>query len=72
MSIFVYVTHDFTHHSTETAWLRVISDLLSSMDRPELTLLGLLDLSAAFDCVDHEIILSRMERTFGITGSGLT
>ena len=59
------------HHSTETALLRVISDLLSSMDKQEVTLLGLLDLSAAFDCVDHDILLTRLERTFGITGSVL-
>ena len=59
------------HHSTETALLRVISDLLSSMDKQEVTLLGLLDLSAAFDCVDHDILLTRLERTFGITGSAL-
>ena len=59
------------HHSTETALLRVISDLLSSMDKQEVTLLGLLDLSAAFDCVDHNILLTRLERTFGITGSAL-
>ena len=59
------------HHSTESALLRVISDLLSSMDRQEVTLLGLLDLSAAFDFVDNDILLARLERTFGITGSAL-
>ena len=59
------------HHSTETALLRVISDLLSSMDKQEVTLLGLLDLNAAFDCVDHDILLARLERTFGITESAL-
>ena len=56
------------NHSTETALLRVISDLLNSMDKQEVTLLGLLDLSAAFDCVDHDILLSRLERTYGIDG----
>ena len=50
------------NHSTETALLRVISDLLNSMDKQEVTLLGLLDLSSAFDCVDHDILLSRLER----------
>ena len=60
-------------HSTETALLWVISDLLSSMDKQEVTLLGLLDISAgaAFDCVDHLILLSLLEHTFGITGSVL-
>ena len=58
------------NQSTETALLRVISDLLNSMDKQEVTLLGLLDLSAAsaFDCVDHDILLSRLERTYGIEG----
>ena len=36
-------------HSTETAMIKVQSDILSSMDRQEVTLLVLLDLSAAFD-----------------------
>ena len=56
------------NHSTETALLRVISDLINSMDKQEVTLLGLLHLSAAFDCVDHDILLSRLERTYGIEG----
>ena len=56
------------NHSTGTALLRVISDLLNSMDKQEVTLLGLLDLSAAFECVDHDILLSRLERTYGIEG----
>ena len=60
------------HHSTETALLRVISDLCSSADNREVSLLGLLDLSAAFDCVDHDILLSRLEKTFGITEVALS
>ena len=56
------------NHATETALLRVISDLLNSMDKRKVTLLGLLVLSAAFDCVDHDILLSRLERTYGIEG----
>ena len=42
------------HHSTETAMLRVLSD---AADANQVTLLGLLDLSAAFDCVDHQLLL---------------
>ena len=45
------------YHSTETALLRVMSDVFAAIDQQCVTLLGLLDLSAAFDCVDHEICL---------------
>jgi Reverse transcriptase (RNA-dependent DNA polymerase) len=57
------------HHSTETALLRVMSDIIGSMDNQRVTLLGLLDLSAPFDCVDHEILLSLLEKTFEIRGT---
>jgi len=43
-------------HSTETVMIRVLSDALMAADR-QVTLLGLLDLSAAFDCVDHTLLL---------------
>jgi len=53
-------------HSTETTMLRVWSDVLMSADAREVTLLGLLDLSAAFDCVDHAILLQRLDVAFGL------
>ena len=56
------------HHSTETAVLRVLSDILTAIDQQQVTLLALLDLSAAFDCVDHDILLSRLQSTFGLGG----
>jgi len=59
------------HHSTETALLRVISDMLRAADSKHVTLLGLLDLSAAFDCVDHSILLDRLNMMFGISGTAL-
>src|SRR5208282_2011416 len=55
-------------HSTETAVLRVLSDLLLNVDRGEVGALVLLDLSAAFDTVDHDILLRCMRTTYGFDG----
>ena len=58
-------------HSTETALLKVHNDLLLNMDHPRVTLLVLLDLSSAFDTVDHEVLVRRLEVTFGIADTAL-
>ena len=57
--------------STETALLRVYNDFLMSIDDQQCVLLVLLDLSAVFDTVDHNILLSRLATRFGITGNAL-
>ena len=43
----------------------------SAMDREQITLLGMFDLSAAFDTVDHAILLRRLDVSFGIRGNAL-
>lgn len=58
-------------HSTETALLKVISDILDAADGKRVTLLSLLDMSAAFDTVDFQILLRRLEVTYGIGGKVL-
>ena len=58
-------------HSTETALVRVQNDILRTLDQGGAAILVLLDLSAAFDTIDHSILLSRMESVLGVKGSAL-
>ena len=58
-------------HSTETAILCVLSDILAAVDRGDFAVLVLLDLSTAFNTVDHDILLERLQRTFGFNGNVL-
>ena len=58
-------------HSTESALLRVISDVLDAADVGLVSLIGLLDLSAAFDTVDHDILIRRLQTSYGVTGRAL-
>ena len=53
-------------HSTESALLKVQNDILQSLDNNCATVLVLLDLSAAFDTIDHQTLLHRLENLFGI------
>ena len=48
-------------HSTETAVLKVLSEILLAIDSGDLSALVLLDLSAAFDTVDHDILIRRLK-----------
>ena len=59
-------------HSTETALLRVLPDILAAVDRGDFAALVLLDLSATFNTVDHDILLQRLQTSFGIGGSSRT
>ncbi len=59
------------HHSTETALLCVTNDILLSLDRPQVVLLVLLDLSVAFDTVDHEMLLARLSSRIGLCETAL-
>ena len=54
-------------HSTETALLRVNNDILRDLDKGQCVLLVLLDSSAAFDTIDHGILLERLVRYVGVT-----
>ena len=58
-------------HSTESALLSVGNDINLNLAKGESTALVLLDLSAAFDTIDHNILLGRVSNYFGIKGSVL-
>ena len=54
------------HYSTETAQACMSNDILLSLDRQQAVLLMLLDLSAAFDMVDHQVLLTRLSLRTGV------
>ena len=58
-------------HSTESALLRVSNDILRGVDSGNRVVLLLLDLTAAFDTVDHNILIDRLRDQVGIQGLAL-
>ena len=60
------------HRSTETVLLSVCNTITNAMSTQRLTGLCMLDLSAAFDTIDHGILLERLSAWFGIHGSVLS
>ena len=58
-------------HSIETALLRVYNDMLLAVDKGKEVVLILLDYSAAFDTINHDVFLTRLAERYGITGSVL-
>lgn len=59
------------NHSTETAMVKVHNDILRALDNQSSVILLLLDLSAAFNTVDHQILLSRLKYRYGFNGKVL-
>ena len=58
-------------HSCETALLKVKDDILRAIDDKKCVLLVLLDLSAAFDTVDHQKLIEILAEKFGLAGTAL-
>lgn len=59
-----------SRHSTETALVKITNDLLRAADAGLLSILILLDLSAAFDTISHQLLLERLE-SIGVCGTAL-
>ena len=57
--------------STETALLEIVNDLLLSHDNGNISIVTFFDLSAAFDTIDHNILLRCIEHAFGIHSTAL-
>ena len=62
----------FKHHSTETALLSVHDHIIRAISHQQVTCVTLLDLSAAFDTIDHSILLERLSSWFGISSIALS
>ena len=60
------------HHSAETALLYIHDHFTSAIESQKVSCLCLLDLSAAFDTIDHDILITRLSSWFGIHGSVLS
>lgn len=61
----------YQYYSTVTAWLRVHHDTVSALDNNSCTALLVLDVSVAFDGIDHSILLRRLNYSFGLFGAAL-
>jgi len=55
-----------SNHSTKTAVLKVLSDILLALDSSKLALPSLLDMSAAFDSIDHDTLLQKLLTSYGL------
>ena len=60
-----------SHHSTETSLTRIQNDIIEALNEKRACMLVLLDLTAAFDTVNHSYLLSSLEHDFGVKGHAL-
>ena len=59
------------HHSCETLLLKLVDDILLAVDRKFGVVVLIIDLSAAFDTVDHKLLLNILRSKYKIVGSAL-
>ena len=58
-------------YSTETALVSTLDSIFSSIDNGKACLSLCVDLSADFDTIDHQLLLSRLTKSFGVSGTAL-
>ena len=58
-------------HSTETAILKVVNDLLLSLNKCNMSVLALLDSSSVYDKIDHPNSAHRLHTDFGLTNTAI-
>ncbi|VDI61700.1 Hypothetical predicted protein [Mytilus galloprovincialis] len=58
-----------TGHSLETTLIRVHHDITNALDNKSCVVLLMVDLSAAFDVIDQEILFDSLQYTFGLSGT---
>ena len=58
-------------HSCETLLVKMVDDIRFEIDIGRIVVVMLLDLSAAFDTIDHDVLLKKLLHDFGVTGSAL-
>ena len=59
-------------YSTETALLKLVNDALWSMENKRILVVAIMDLSATFDMVDHDLLLSVLYNSFDISNTALS
>ena len=57
------------YYSCETSLVKLVSDILWAMEKQLVTVVVILDLSAAFTTVDHDLLLEVLEKQYGIVGT---
>ena len=70
----LHTDHQSTHkkgHSCENLLLKVVNDILWALEHQEFNAMLLLDLRAAYDTVDHQLLISLLENKYGIHSTAL-
>ena len=68
----VYQSAYRSRYSTEMALVKITNNILWSFEKQNASALIVMDLSATFDMVDHQILLDVLENRYGITGTALS